>query len=148
MNGKIQGIKLKESKNASDGINKIVRMWFNNLIEITVNLVAINIIIAQFDQTVVVMIVVFLISYFIISGVMTRKASQASYKVNIEEENVHGLLFEAINNIRTVKVMSMISTLYKMLTSRTEILFRKLKERIFLYQSRNAFYLFGEELLK
>lgn len=133
------GNKIKRIQNAGDGLNKIVRMWFNNLIEITVNLIAINIIIAQFDKTVLLMIIVFLVSYFIISGIMTRKASQASYKVNIEEENVHGLLFEAVNNIRTVKVMSMIGTLYKMLTSRTDILFRKLKERIFLYQSRNAF---------
>ena len=133
------GNKIKRIQNAGDGLNKIVRMWFNNIIEITVNLIAINIIIAQFDKTVVLMIIVFLVSYFIISGVMTRKASQASYKVNIQEENVNGVLFEAINNIRTVKVMSMVGALYKMLTSKTQILFAKLKERIFLYQSRNAF---------
>lgn len=70
---------------------------------------------------------------------MTRRAGQASYRVNAQEENVNGLLFEAINNIRTVKVMSMAKVLLAALIKGTEDLLEKLRRRIFWYQSRNAF---------
>lgn len=70
---------------------------------------------------------------------MTRRASEASYRVNAQEEDVNGLLFETINNIRTVKVMAMAQTLYAAFFKGTEELFKKLGVRIFWYQSRNAF---------
>lgn len=133
------GNKIKRIQNASDGFNRILRLWFNNVIEIAVNLVAINIIIAQFDLTVLMVLAVFLITYFFISGAMTRRASEASYYVNVQEESVNGLLFEAINNIRTVKVMAMAQTLYIALTRGMDELFNKLRVRIFWWQSRNAF---------
>ncbi len=133
------GNKIKRIQNAGDGFNKIILLWFNNIIEIVVNLVAINIIIAVFDHTVLLVLVIFLITYFVISGVMTRKAGVAAYHVNAQEEDVNGLLFEAINNIRTVKVMAMAQTLYNSLVKGTEELFKKLGIRIFWYQSRNAF---------
>jgi len=133
------GNKIKRIQNAGDGFNKILRLWFNNIIEIIVNLIAINIIIAQFDHMVLFVLIIFLITYFFISSAMTHRAGKASYKVNAQEENVNGLLFEAINNIRTVKVMSMAKTLYVALVSGTEDLFKKLGVRIFWYQSRNAF---------
>lgn len=133
------GNKIKRIQNAGDGFNKIIRLWFNNIIEIVVNFVAINIIIAQFDHTVLLVLGIFLITYFFISGAMTRRAGEAAYRVNAQEEDVNGLLFEAINNIRTVKVMAMAQTLYAALVKGTEELFRKLGIRIFWYQSRNAF---------
>ncbi len=133
------GNKIKRIQNAGDGFNKIIRLWFNNIIEIVVNLVAINIIIAGFDRTVLLVLGIFLITYFVISGVMTRRARDAAYRVNAQEEDVNGLLFEAINNIRTVKVMAMAQTLYNSLVKGTEELFKKLGIKIFWYQSRNAF---------
>ena len=131
------GNKIKRIQNAGDGLNKIIRLWFNNIIEIIVNLIAINIIIAGFDHRVLFFLIIFLLTYFIISFLMIRTAGQASYRVNKQEEVVNGLLFEAINNIRTVKVMSMVKTLYSLLVKDMDILIQKIKVRIKWFQFRN-----------
>jgi len=132
------GNKIKRIENAGDGINKILRIWFDELIEITINMVAINIIIWQFDHTVLLVLMVFLITYFLISSAMTRKASTVMHQVNAQEEEVSGLLFEAVSNIRTVKVMSMAKTLMTVLIKYTDALLKKLRKQIFWYQGRNA----------
>ncbi|OGF28111.1 hypothetical protein A2477_04230 [Candidatus Falkowbacteria bacterium RIFOXYC2_FULL_47_12] len=133
------GNKIKRIQNAVDGLNTILRIWFNSIIEIAVNLIAINIIIANFDHTVLAVLLVFLFTYFFISGMMRRRASAASYAVNAQEEQVNGLLFEIINNIRTVKVMAMGGVLYSRLAAAAAELFNRLKRRIFWYQSRASF---------
>lgn len=132
------GNKIKRIQNAGDGFNKILRLWFDSIIEIAVNLVAMNIIIAQFDRTVLLILGIFLTTYFFISGAMARRAGEAAYHVNAQEEEVNGLLFETINNIRTVKVMAMAQSLYDALVRETNELFKRLGIRIFWYQSRNA----------
>ncbi|MFA7286810.1 MAG: ABC transporter ATP-binding protein [Patescibacteria group bacterium] len=142
------GNKIKRVQNAADAYTKILRLWFNSIIEVIVNLVAISIIISRFDHTVLGVLIVFLISYFIISAIMTRRAGNASYAVNAREEDVNGLLFEAINNIRTVKVMAMAKTLYATIVKGTEALFGKILIRIFWYQSRNSFLSFWAAAFK
>lgn len=142
------GNKIKRIQNAVDGLNKVIRLWFNNIIEIIVNLVVMNIIIAQFDFKVLFILIIFLITYFLISSTMARRAGEAAYVVNAQEENVNGFLVEAINNIRTVKVMAMAQTLYLALIKRTDELFEKLGIRIFWYQSRNALLSFWAGLFK
>lgn len=136
------GNKIKRIQNAGEGLNKIIRLWFTSIIEIIVNLVAINIIIANFDRTVLFVLLFFLLTYFVISFFVTRKAGVASYLVNKQEESVNGFLFEAVNNIRTVKVMSMARTLYKIIAESTDELMRKIKIRIKWFQFRHAFLMF------
>lgn len=133
------GNKIKRIQNAGDGLNKIIRLWFDNVIEIAVNLVFINIVIATFDHTVLFVLLFFLVTYFIFSAIMTKRAGEAAYIVNAQEEKVNGLFFEAINNIRTVKVMSMAKTLTTILARGMDDLFAKIRTRIFRYQSRGAF---------
>lgn len=142
------GNKIKRIQNAGEGLNKIIRLWFDSIIEITVNLVAINIIIARFDHKVLLTLMIFLITYFIFSFVITRRAGIASYMVNEQEENVNGLLFETINNIRTVKVMSMAKTLYGIIAKGTDVLIERLKVRIKWFQFRNAFLTFWAATFK
>ncbi|MDO8592940.1 MAG: ABC transporter ATP-binding protein [bacterium] len=142
------GNKIKRIQNAGDGFNKIVRMWFNNYIEITVNLAAINIIIWRFDHYVLLVLLAFLVTYFFISSAMTRRAGVASYRVNEQEEAVNGLLFEAVNNIRTVKVMSMAKVLFAAIVKSADGLFKELGRRIFWYQSRSSLLSFWAALFR
>ncbi|HEV7702177.1 MAG TPA: ABC transporter ATP-binding protein [Candidatus Paceibacterota bacterium] len=133
------GNKIKRIQNAGDGLNKIIRLYFDNLIEITVNLIAINIIIARFDLKVLSILLAFIFTYFIISFFFIRKAGMSSYLVNKQEENINGLLFEAINNIRTVKVMSMARALYDVILIGADELMGRIKIRIIWFLSRNSF---------
>ncbi len=132
------GNKVKRIQNASDAINKIIQLWFNCVVEIAVNIVAINVIIASFDHTVVSLLLAFLILYFLFSRLLTKKAAEASFAVNAQEENVSGILFESINNIRTVKVMSMPHTLMGIIRTHTDKLYQKILGKIFTYQFRNS----------
>lgn len=138
------GNKVKRIQNASEGLNKILRIWFNNIIEISVNFVGIVIIISRFGHTVLLVLVLFLVSYFLISFFMTRRAGFSSYEVNQQEEEVNGLVFEAVNNIRTVKVMAMGRVLFQVVAKGTEELYRRIKIRVLRFQSRNTLlYLWG-----
>ncbi|MDP9249666.1 MAG: ABC transporter ATP-binding protein/permease [bacterium] len=136
------GNKIKRINNAGQAFYKIIWVWFSDIIEITVNLIAIGIIIANFDHTVLFVLIFFVVTYFIISFLITKKAAIASYKVNQQEENVSGVLFEAINNIRTVKVMSMARTLYDIIAGSTEELMQRIKIRIKWFQFRHALLMF------
>src|SRR3989338_2785588 len=130
------GNKIKRIQNAGEGFNKIIRIWFDDTIEIFVNLIAINIIIYRFDHQVLFFLLLFLVTYFLISFFITRRAGQAYYEVNKQEEKVSGLLFETIGNIKTLKVMSMGESLYKVVYGLTVELMKKIKIRVKWFQFR------------
>ncbi len=132
------GNKIKRIENGARALNDIIRMWFNNVIEITVSVVAINIIIFRFDHLIVLYLMVFLFVYFLISFSMRRKAVDAAYQVNIQDEQVHGLLFEGMNNIRTVKVMAIGTSILAIIRKATDELLHRVRVRIFWFQSRGA----------
>lgn len=133
------GNKIKRINGAADGLNKIIRIWFDSIIEIIVNFIAINIIIYNFDHTVLGCLMVFFVAYFTFSFFVTRKAGLASDVVNKQNEQVSGLMFESVNNIRTIKVMSMAPNIYHLIKTYTDDLLLKIKKRIFWFRVRNNF---------
>lgn len=132
------GNKMKRIQKGADGIGIIVRMWFINFIEIFVNFVGVSIVISQFDVAVSGIIIVFLVTQFAISFFLTRKTLQKINAANIAEEEVSGLQFETINNIRSVKVLGMQSALMDILTRRIQELFFRLRDRVFWYRIRQV----------
>ena len=132
------GSKLKKIQNAGIAFDRIIRMWINNTIEISVSFVGIILIIARFDVVISLIMIVFLAIYFIISRFLTPKAASAAYLVNVQEENVHGLIFELISNIRSVKIMSIMGSLLGVLEKEIQKLYRKIKNRIVAFQSRGS----------
>lgn len=132
------GNKLKRIQKGSDGLERMLRMWINNFIEIGINFVGMIFILSRFDRLVAVMMLVFLISYFLISFFLLKKASSVSQEVDIMEEGVSGLMFQTIGNIRSVKVMAMSERLLDMIKIKIGSLFQKIKLRIFHFQTRSA----------
>lgn len=131
------GNKLKKIERGGAGLNRIIRIWYNNIIEITVNFIGITFIVSTFDLMTSLILLGFISSYMIASSLLTKKASVAHHHVNLQEEDMHGLSFEAINNIRSVKVMSMADTLYKKLNHLSKELYRRIKRRILWFQMRS-----------
>ena len=115
------GNKLKKIVRGGESINRILRIWINNFIEIIINFIGITFVIARFDLHIAIVTVVFLTSYYAIAYVFRRQASQAAQIVNAKEEDVQGLLFESINNIRSVKVLAMAGALLDILTEKPMI---------------------------
>lgn len=131
------GNKLKRIQKGSDGLNRIARMWINNFIEISVNFVGMIFILTRFDARVGISMIIFLISYFVISFFLLKRASIVSQEVDVMEEGVLGLMFQTINNIRSVKVLAMADNILKMIGSQIASAFNKIKERIFRFQIRS-----------
>ncbi len=129
------GNKLKKILRGGEGLNRIIRIWINNFIEIVINFIGITFVIASFDKTIAFLTVGFLVTYYILARIFRIKASAAAIVVNIKEEDVHGVLFEAVNNIRSVKVLGMAHALYSIIAKETNDLYNKVSKRIFWFQT-------------
>lgn len=133
------GNKLKRIERGADSIDRLVRIWFNNLIEIIVALPGVIIIMASVDLTISVASAVFIAIFYSISRYLLKKASAASREVNAEEEKLSGVLFEGINNIRTAKVLNMTGSLMKLVRRVSRGVMEKINLRIARFQQRHAF---------
>ena len=132
------GNKHQRIKNASIGYAQILLMWANNLVAIIVEFVGIIVIIYQFNRPIAIAMAIFLIAFSVVSKFMRNKVGLASNQTNIRGEEISGLQFEAVSNIRTVKIMSMVKTISETLDFRTGRLFEAMKKLIFWSQNRNT----------
>ncbi|HLD25770.1 MAG TPA: ABC transporter ATP-binding protein [Candidatus Andersenbacteria bacterium] len=130
------GNKLKRMQKGGESINKILRMCINNFIEISVNFIGITIILATFDRLIACLFVGYITLYYFVSLFFTKRASAMANKVNVGEEELHGLAFEAVSNIRSVKVLGMGASLASRVSRQLTTLFSKIRQRIFWFQSR------------
>ncbi len=142
------GNKLKRIQHGGEGLNKLLRIWVSNVIEIGVRFVGITIILIQFDLFFSVIVISFIITYLLISQFLLRRVATAVKNVDIQEEEMNGLMFEALNNIRTVKVLGMADSIYKILKKGFGDLFEKLIHRIFRFQGHNSLLAFWGMLYK
>lgn len=132
------GNKLKRIQKGSFGLDRVLRMWISNFIEIGVNFVGMIFILGKVDKTIGMLMGLFLLVYFIVSFSLLKKGSKASQLVDVKEEEIMGLMFQAINNIRSVKVLAMAEKIGKIIYLEAEDLFKKIRRRIFLFQTRTA----------
>lgn len=132
------GNKFKKVDRGASSLDQIVLMWVNNYLEIAVNLVGIAFIVAAFDGVIAGVIVIYFISFYFLARFHIRRGVLAADVVNAKEEQQSGRIFEAINNIRSVKVMSMAPKLLKVMTSAAADLFESVKVRIFWFQSGSS----------
>ncbi len=128
------GNKLKKITRGGDGLIKIIRIWISNYIEIVINFVAMIIIIARFDLFLAGTVIFFILSFYALSISFRRRAVSYYKIVNTQEEDMHGLLFEVINNIRSVKVMSMTEAIITLLVKASRDLYGNIVKRIFWFQ--------------
>ena len=132
------GSKFKRIERGALSLNRLLRIWINNIIEIAINLLGVIIIILKFDFGMGVTITIFLTTYYFLARFYRKKAVAVSTIVNLKEEQRSGLLFESINNIRSVKVMSMASKILANLETNAIDLFATIKKRIYWFQFGNS----------
>ncbi len=132
------GNKLKRVQSGGEGLEKIMRIWIDNLIKLTVDFFGMTIVISFIDHTVSLIMLVFLFSYLIIVLPLSRRASEASRVVNQHEEDFSGLAFETVNNIRTVKAMGMFSYLSVLLQEQSRRIFTAALYRLFRFRYKSA----------
>ncbi|MEK7103466.1 MAG: ABC transporter ATP-binding protein [Patescibacteria group bacterium] len=132
------GNKIKRIDRGSNAIENMMRMWHNTAVSVLVSLIGGLSIIVAFDGIVMGMIVLFIIIYVSISFQLVKKTRAAVKAVNIAEEEFSGLTFEAVNNVRTVKVLGMVETITKRIRVAVDTLYAKCCTRVFWFQVRGG----------
>lgn len=132
------GNKLKRVQKGGEGLEKIVRIWINNAIEIAVNFIGMIFILWRIDSRIGFIMLVFLVTYFIFSFFFLRKAKDTAILVSAKEEDMLGLIFQAINNIRSVKVSGLSANMLKIIAAKVEDIFSTIKKRILYFQVRGG----------
>lgn len=130
------GNKFKRIENGAEGVNTILRTWIENIIEIVINFIGMIFILAHYDATIAILCLIFISTFSIISIRMLRPAVRASQMVNASDEMVSGTFFEAIGNIRTVKVLNIWKTLLGHAKQALDEKYARIKVRIDKFQIR------------
>jgi ABC-type bacteriocin/lantibiotic exporter with double-glycine peptidase domain len=111
----------------------LVRVWIINVIDIIVNFVGAFFIIAHFDTPLAILMVGYMLIYYLIAHALRRQTVLASKKKNVKEEEVSGLMYEVMNNIRSVKVLGMAAPLLDYVQKLNDQLMKLLVKNMFWY---------------
>lgn len=131
------GNKLKKLTRGSDSIERVLRIVMGSYLPLIINFTGIAIILTKFNAHVALLTFGFIITYYILSFSFRKKGSTAARLVNSQEEELEGLLFESLNNIRTVKVLGMAHALGVVMVKTSKELYRQVQNRIFWIQTGN-----------
>lgn len=71
-----------------------------------------------------------------VSHFLTKKEAKAAHQVNIQEEEVNGIVFEGLSNIQTVKFLQMQSSILSIFNEKLEVLFNRIRYHIFYFRFR------------
>lgn len=132
------GNKLKRIDRGAMSINRILRMWYGMMLEIGVNFFGMIFIISRVTPGLGASLLFFVVIFLSLSAIMVRPISAVENHVDQQEEDVHGLSYEGIHNIRTVKALGMAGSLSQRLGQLLQNMLRTIKRRIFLYQRRST----------
>ncbi len=132
------GNKMKRIQKGADSLNRILRIWINNFIEIGVNFFGMIFILSRIDGLVSLIMVIFLVTHFCISFFLLKKARAVSQEVDAAEEEVSGLMFQVLNNVRSVKVLAMMEPILKKIKFQAAELSKVIQKRTVRFQSRVA----------
>ncbi len=132
------GNKLKKTQQAASGVDRFVRIWANNLIEISVNFVGMSIILYRKAPNIGLIFVTFIVVNFVLSKLLRGRAIKAARVAADLEEDFTGLAFEAINNVRTVKVLYAQNELLSKLKDLGNRTFKAIRVRIIRFRQGEA----------
>ncbi len=132
------GNKMKRIDKGLEGVNTTVRRIFDVLIEVTVNTTGVILIFLTIDQFLAFILIIFMTVYFFIGNKLLKAPVRQERRVNKSFENLGGLTFESINNIQTIKSLGIDKGVILLVGEKVRSLFNKIRQRIFLFQKRNA----------
>jgi ABC-type multidrug transport system fused ATPase/permease subunit len=132
------GNKMKRMDRGYEGINQIIRRIFDVLIEVIVNTVGIVFIFFTLQQTISYALIFFIVTYFLLGTYLLKKAVRQEAIVNKKEEDMSGLTFEALNNIQTIKSLSISQGIIHTITNQLTILVGEVKKRIYYFRVQDG----------
>jgi ABC-type multidrug transport system fused ATPase/permease subunit len=132
------GNKMKRISHGQEGVKNLVRVYVDLLIESTINTVLIIFILGAFDPLIAAVMLVYVLSYYVLSLVLLKRAKDQSHIVNVQEEHVQGQFFEIINNITTVKWMGLEKPLLMTFQKVLKRLMKEIRLRIMYFRIQSG----------
>ncbi len=130
------GNKFKRIQRGSNGLVTLVRVWIVNIVDIIVGFIGMIFIISKFSLLLASLVIIYQIVYFSVSTIFRRKTVSVNREKNIIDEQLTGLIFEIINNIRSIKVLSMGNGLIRSIKEINFKFLEKTKENYFWYHGQ------------
>ena len=130
------GNKMKRLDKSQDGMDLAIRRIFNVIIEVIVDTVGIVAIFFSLNIGISIALIFFIITFFIFGTYLLKRAIKQERLVNKAYENLSGLTFESLNNVHTIKSLGVDKGLVRIINAKIELLFLKIKKRIYYYQSQ------------
>jgi ABC-type multidrug transport system fused ATPase/permease subunit len=132
------GNKVKRIQKGRDALDRLLRIWFDLIIDSAVNFAGMTIVVAMIDRRIAFGMVLFLITYAALGFPLTTRAGNQVRRVNAVEEEISGLCFEVIGNIRSVRVLGMAQGLSAIARGRFAYWFESIRCRIRAFRVREA----------
>ncbi len=132
------GIKMKRISNGGEGIDRILRIYYTNILESVFNIIAVVFILRTLGIGFMLAFVFFVITYYTLSYLQTIRSKRQSILVSQKEEELDGVAFEAINNIVTIKTMGMARAITGYLGESMDRLMKEIRKRIQYFRTREA----------
>ncbi len=137
------GNKIKRIQKGAEGFKQILRLWQDRWIGVFSHIIPMLIVVNFTSWKLGLLLASFLASYYLLSRPLLARAGRLARRVNRQEEEVGGFVFEIVSNVRTTKVMHLYPWLRHHLNSLTEELYRRIKTRSAAFQSAgtiNSYY--------
>lgn len=142
------GNKIRKMHHGGDGLMTIIRLYVELLIESSINLIAITIIFFQIKTELALILLFFFFSYFLLALKLTKKASTQAYAANVEWEVLEGTIFEAVNNISTIKSLHLGGNIIVYLKRAAKKLKEEIRKRVSRFRIRRGFLNTYQELFR
>ncbi len=129
------GSKIKRIDRGAYGLDRVLRMWITNVVEIVISCVGILIILSTIDIRIALLTGAFVFSFYFLARYFIIRAREAADVVNRTEEDVWGLMYETVHNVRTVQVLNMSNALMQLVRKSMSHMYEKILVRIFWFQT-------------
>jgi ABC-type multidrug transport system fused ATPase/permease subunit len=129
------GNKMKRIQRGSKSFIDLIRLWLGSVVDLFVNIFGAFFIILQFDRTLAGFLVIYLIIYYFSARFTRKRGVQALQQANLKDEEITGLFFEVVSNIRTVKIMAMAKKVLENVHGKSLEYLERAHSRIFWFQS-------------
>lgn len=132
------GSKFKRIERGAESVSRILKIWIADILEIIISLTGVVFVMLKLDTGIGIALTLFLVTYYFLARFFRKRGTVFIKIVNEKEEIRSGMIFEAINNVRSVKVMSMAARILKTIMANGTDLFASVKERIFWMRGGNS----------
>jgi ATP-binding cassette, subfamily B, heavy metal transporter len=133
------GNKMKRIERGRDGVNELIRKFYDVIIPVLINTVGIFFIFFTLDKMVGLMTILFAVTFVVIGTILLRRAVRQEEIVNKKFEDLGGITFESLNNVQTIKSLSIEKGVGKSVENKSNILVWEIKKRIFLFRRQAGF---------